>query len=286
MKTSVIIPTYNRADILKQCLERLIQQEGVDYEIIVVDDGSEDHTKEVATSFEEVKYIHQANAHQGVARNRGVLDAKGELLIFLADDIFVEPDFVATHVEAHQKHNAENVVVLGLMSWDPAIEINDYMKFLDRSGWQFGYDFLQPGFVEKEPYKYFYTSNISMRKTFFNKEKFDHHFTVYGWEDIELGYRLYKNHDMKLWYEPTASGLHHQVILEKDLPKKMNNIGKSAVHFEKLQPEINVIPKGLKKLVIKTVCNSLTLPLTKLLGKNFYFKCKSWNEFFKGVKSA
>ncbi len=283
MKVSVVIPTYNRADTLKTCLEKLTAQEG-DFEVIVVDDGSEDHTKEVVTSFEDVKYIHQSNSGQGVARNRGVLEAKGELVAFIGDDIFVEPGWVKKHVEAHEKNNAENVVVLGFSTWDTDLKINDYMLFLEKSGWQFGYNFLSLGFVEKEPYKFFYTSNISLRKSFFNKEQFNAHFRVYGWEDIEVGYRLFKNHDMKLFYEPEAKAYHHHEILPQDLPKKMNKVGQSAVQFEKLQPEVNVIPKGIKKSLIQLA--GLLLPLTRLFGKNFYYKVRSWKEFMKGVKQA
>ena len=51
MKLSVIIPTHNRADILKTCLEKLISQQGVDFEVIVVDDGSTDGTGRVVSDF-------------------------------------------------------------------------------------------------------------------------------------------------------------------------------------------------------------------------------------------
>ncbi len=89
---------------------------------------------------------------------------------------------------------------------------------------------------------------------------------------------------MKLFYEPKAKGLHHHHILESDLPEKMQKVGQSAVIFKKLQPEVAIMPTGLKALLIKLATNPVTLPLTKLLGKNTYFKFKSWAEFFKGVK--
>jgi glycosyltransferase involved in cell wall biosynthesis len=52
MKLSVIIPTHTRADILKTCLEKVIAQQGVDFEVIVVDDGSIDNTKDVVSNFQ------------------------------------------------------------------------------------------------------------------------------------------------------------------------------------------------------------------------------------------
>lgn len=295
---SVIIPTYNRAEDLKICLEKLNRQKGVEFEIIVVDDGSRDHTlfvvEDLLSKIKNLRGFTQENSGQATARNKGVEKAIGEIILFIGDDIWVEPDFLKKHLEAHQKHGEENVVVLGFSTWSPGleweadgkrmVEVNDYMKFLETSGWQFGYGFLKPGFVDHpQPYKFFYTSNISMKKSFFEKEKFDESFTSYGWEDAELGYRLWKNHAMKLFYEPEGKAYHHHFISESELPKKMQAVGRSAVHFQRLHPEVKAVPQGFKKWFIKIATNPITLPLTRLLGKNNYFKFKSWREFWRGV---
>ncbi len=285
MKISIVIPTFNRADALKVSLEKIIQQQGVDFEVIVVDDGSTDHTADIVRKFPEVQYIKQKNLKQGIARNNGVKKATGEIILFGQDDIFMEPNFLKYHHDNHVKNPNENVVVLGFTTWDPEIKINSYMKFLETSGWQFGYNQLKRGINDrKDIYKFFYTSNISMKKSFFEKEWFDEDFTCYGWEDVEIGYRFWKNHDMKLFYEPMAVGYHHHKIPEDGLKKKMNNIGMSAVHFEKLQPEIKIIPRGIKRLIIRLGANKMTVFISKFFGKNFYFKVRSWYEFFIGVE--
>ena len=75
MFISVIIPTFNRAIILKECLHALSLQDldQINYEVIVVDDGSKDNTKEIVESFKSkivnIRYIHQSNRGQGIARN-------------------------------------------------------------------------------------------------------------------------------------------------------------------------------------------------------------------------
>ena len=298
MKLSVIIPTHNRADILKTCLEKIIAQQGVDFELIVVDDGSTDDTEKIVKQFINpegaqalvrlrginVLYVRQPASHQAVARNRGVKLATGEIIVFIGDDIFVEPDFLMKHHDRHVEHQDKNVVVLGYTTWDPALEITPYMRFLESSGWQFGYNFLHPKWIGRlDPYKFFYTSNISLKKSFFEKEQFNENFVFYGWEDIELGYRLWKKHDMRIYYEPQAIAYHHHVLKASDLATKMRNVGKSAVHFKRLQPAIDVIPMGLKALILRLAGNKYTLPICRIFGKNTYYKLKSWREFFIGV---
>jgi len=285
MKLSVVIPTHNRAEILKTTLQKILEQEGVEFEVIVVDDGSTDDTESVVKNFQSVHYLKQPASHQGVARNRGVEVATGNVVVFIGDDIFVEPGFLKAHADRHMEHPDENLVVLGYSTWDPTLPINDYMRFLESSGWQFGYGFLNPGFVQNlEPYKFFYTSNISLKRSFFNKEKFDEQFKVYGWEDVELGYRLWKNHGMKLFYSPEAKAYHHHLLTETDLPKKMWAVGQSAVHFERLHPEAQVVPKGLKLSVLRAASYLSMLLIWKMLNQNFYFKFKSWREFLEGAK--
>ena len=86
---SVIIPAYNRAAFLAAAIESVLRQTYNHFEIIVVDDGSVDNTRELATSY-PVKYIYQQNQGVSAARNRGISQAIGELVVFLdADDILL-----------------------------------------------------------------------------------------------------------------------------------------------------------------------------------------------------
>jgi len=84
---SVIIPTHNRADLLRIAIESVLAQTLEDYEIIVVDDGSTDGTADVARSFGgQVRYFSQSNQGPGPARNLGARHAGGEYLAFLDSD--------------------------------------------------------------------------------------------------------------------------------------------------------------------------------------------------------
>ncbi len=89
---SIIIPTFNRAGLIVSTINSVLKQNYNDFEIIVVDDGSTDSTKEVILKKigrnSNIKYYHQENSERGAARNYGVQKATGEYIVFLdSDDI-------------------------------------------------------------------------------------------------------------------------------------------------------------------------------------------------------
>jgi len=86
---STIIPTYNRAEFLRMAITSVLNQTFQDFEIIVVDDASEDHTHEIIDNFGDrrIKYIrHEVNKGVTAARNTGVLSSSGNYIAFLDDD--------------------------------------------------------------------------------------------------------------------------------------------------------------------------------------------------------
>lgn len=86
-KFSVIIPTYNRATLLREALDSVFAQKFTDYEVIVVDDGSTDETAAVVDSYGgRIRYFQQKNQGPGAARNWGVNSADGEYIAFLDSD--------------------------------------------------------------------------------------------------------------------------------------------------------------------------------------------------------
>ncbi|MBN1687999.1 MAG: glycosyltransferase [Candidatus Omnitrophica bacterium] len=86
-EVSVIIPTYNRAETLPRAIRSVLAQEGVPFELIVVDDGSSDNTREmIQKDFPSVTYLYQDNKGPAAARNLGVKNAKGRWIAFLDSD--------------------------------------------------------------------------------------------------------------------------------------------------------------------------------------------------------
>jgi glycosyltransferase involved in cell wall biosynthesis len=105
-EVSVIIPTHNRSQLVALCLRSVLWQRQVDFEVIVVDDGSADDTQPMLASFGDprVRVLRHERA-QGVsaARNHGIAEAHGEWVAFLDDDDLWAPDKLALQVEALRK---------------------------------------------------------------------------------------------------------------------------------------------------------------------------------------
>jgi glycosyltransferase involved in cell wall biosynthesis len=98
-RVSVIIPTYNCAEYVGGAIESVLNQDYDNCEIIVVDDGSEDNTREVVAQFgSQARYIWQENRGLSAARNTGIKAAKGEIIGLLDSDDLYEPDFLSTLV--------------------------------------------------------------------------------------------------------------------------------------------------------------------------------------------
>lgn len=98
---SVVVPTYNRATLVRRAVESVLEQSVPPREIIVVDDGSTDDTREVLESFgERIRYVRQDNAGCSAARNRGVRESDAEWIAFLDSDDTWAPEHLASMAQA------------------------------------------------------------------------------------------------------------------------------------------------------------------------------------------
>jgi glycosyltransferase involved in cell wall biosynthesis len=101
---SVVIPCFNHACFLSKAIESVLMQTYKPIEIVVVDDGSADHTKEVAGQYQEVKYIYQENKGLSAARNTGARNSTGEFVLFLDADDWLYPKGIEINVKHLLQH--------------------------------------------------------------------------------------------------------------------------------------------------------------------------------------
>ncbi len=91
---SVIIPTYNRANFLGEAIESVLSQTYKNLEVIIIDDGSTDDTRQLIEKYTDKRiiYLYQEHGGTSAARNKGIQEAKGEYIAFLdSDDIWLSP---------------------------------------------------------------------------------------------------------------------------------------------------------------------------------------------------
>ena len=239
--------------------------------MIVVNDGDDPQT---AALFHRpkwnlnIRFIEIGKSHQGVARNEGVKEVNGKYVLFIGDDIFLDAGCCEKHLIAHEgyetrvtrhenddtgnsKLETRNVAVLGFTTWDPACGITPVMKWLESSGWQFGYPMIAKyahQFLPPEvQHRFSYTSNISVPADVARAHPFLNNVHLYGWEDIEWGKRK-KEAGIRVFYEPDAKALHHHHIELEDSLKRMETLGRSLVHLESIVPDLDMRPTGLKLL--------------------------------------
>lgn len=95
---SVIIPCYNHGRFLSKAIESVLTQTYSNFEIIVIDDGSTDNTKEIVQNYKEVKYVYQINQGLSASRNTGIDQSTGEYLVFLDADDWLLTDALMTNL--------------------------------------------------------------------------------------------------------------------------------------------------------------------------------------------
>ncbi len=173
---SVVIPTYERLDVLPEVLAGLAAQRAAPaFEVVVVDDGSQDATPDFLAGYRGPLALHvlrQQNHGPAAARNAGVAAASGELVAFLGDDTVPEPGWLAAHAAAHEARRGRGpLAVLGYTGWHRRMRMTPFLRYINEHGLQFGYALIDE--PEKVPFNFFYTSNVSLPRALLLAEPFD-----------------------------------------------------------------------------------------------------------------
>lgn len=103
---SIIIPCYNGSKYIRETLKSILSQDGVDFEIVIVDDGSTDESRTLIDEFHDpsIKYIYQSNQGVSAARNHGLKYVKGDYLVFFDADDIMSSDFLFSRISFLQKN--------------------------------------------------------------------------------------------------------------------------------------------------------------------------------------
>ncbi len=250
------------------------------------------------------------------ARNLGIEKSTGDILIFIGDNGVVDKNWLKEIYDFHKKNSEVEKVLLGNVSWKEKDDFTEFFEKniqFDFEGLEKkssksplsrrlnGDDILNwiPTYVgmTKEKilnWRYFYTSNISLTRDFLNhnapqpplnsrggaKEDrlilFSENFSGWGFEDSEFGYRLEKK-GMKIFYEKNCKVFRLDEPNFNSMIEKIKSARKNAQVFEKLHPEIKILPRGGKLFLLKFLIVLSFLP-AKFNQKIFWWRewKKSW----------
>lgn len=302
-RISIIIPTFNKRNFLKPCLFSLFNQtaDKEDYEIIVVDDGSSDGTFELMQKTNPIcsfryYYFNRSDPNinrSGPARNIGISQSNGEIVLFIDSDMISSPDLIKSHIEAHKK---KRNAVIGIRKYlyerdseflksNPEV-VNDFKKCLN---FQNIIDEREPifnlfndNFNEMiAPWDLFYTCNASVRKEDIEQVGgFDDCFIYWGTEDKDLAYRLFKDGiNIKLERKAVAFHLYHSNFSISDFSQyKKIRYNKEKFYKKYLDPTIKLIYEHIftenpfNEIKVGYLCNNNCLYCSSLNKKIYMNK--------------
>jgi GT2 family glycosyltransferase len=221
---SVVVPTFRRPLVLERTLTALLATDpgGGEYEVVVVDDGSGDETPRIVRTIADprLRFFPQENRGVAAARNLGVRQARGDLIVFIDDDILVPPSFLREHVAMHRRFN--NALVNGRWDFEPALqaalEATAFGRFrLEVEEWVkegLAKRPLGDGLLEPEGVT---ACNLSLRREAFDRiGGFSEDFPFAGAEDQDFSFRARRvglqfvyNPDLRVWHND------HRVTLEQ-----------------------------------------------------------------------
>jgi GT2 family glycosyltransferase len=241
---SVVIPTLARRTTLPRVLAGLEHAGDPDtFEVIVVAEQEGDAAAREAVG--ERPYATRVLARHGpsvsAARNDGWRAASTPLVLFLGDDMIPGRGLVETHLDRHRAETAEEVAVLGHVSWARELEVTPFMRWLER-GIQFEYGSIDGA---DAGWGRFYTANVSAKRRLIERAGgFDEERYPFAYEDLDLGYRM-NEHGLRLLYVPEAEVEHLHPTDVEQWRKRMAHVAPAERRFVEQYPEIPAYFHGL-----------------------------------------
>lgn len=209
---SIIIPTFNGASRVSNCLDAILPQaEAHNAEILVVDDGSTDNTAGVVVRYPTVRLIRQANAGPAAARNRGAAEASGAIIVFTDDDCVPAPGWLDAMLKPFDDPQVVGTKGAYRTRQKSLIARFAQIEYEDKYRVMLGFEYID--FLDTY-------SAAFRRENFLEMQGYDTSFPVACAEDVELSYRM-SVRGWKMKFAPEAFVYHtHPETLGKYLKKK------------------------------------------------------------------
>jgi len=265
---SILIPVLNADNTIGQVIQKVFDQtySPDNYEIIVIDNGSCDKTVRIITEY-PVKLIYETTSPNSyLARNRGLANARGEIIAFIDADCFPEREWLETLVKPF--HNDRIGVVAGeVLSYLPNNHIQAFYEFSGLLEQRLKVEGDNPAIA---------TANVAIRKQIFDiVGKFDDNFRWGG--DNDFGRRIQNNTDYRITFEPDAIVYHFHRKSFKAFMKHAYTYGLGKGRFE-----LKYTTTNKNTIFIRAFCTLLRLlagiPLIPLRAYTIYKSGRTFSE--------
>jgi glycosyltransferase involved in cell wall biosynthesis/peptidoglycan/xylan/chitin deacetylase (PgdA/CDA1 family) len=239
VRFSIVIPTYERREIVARSVAALNNQSFRDFEVVVVDDGSSDGTADALRALEvdfPLEVISRPNEGASVARNVGAAAASGEFLLFLDDDMEADSEMLAEQ-DRSLREGAD--MVLGHLPLHPDSPDNLLSQGVGR--WAEKRRERLEGIAGELPITELNTGQMSISRANFERlGGFDPSFTqegLYGGEDLDMGYRVGRA-GLRLVFNPAAISYQYYAVDPGDYTRRTRETGRSAQQLRAKHPEL------------------------------------------------
>jgi len=257
VQVSIIIPTYNRFDFIIKTLKSVeeLNYPKENYEVIIVDDGSTDGTKDYMISYSETtglnfSYIYQNNSGPATARNVGWKNAKGKFIAFTDSDCIVDKNWLNELINGFTSE-----IIAGVGGSAQGVGNDIFSRYFAQTG-------MYSTRLINGTVTYLLTLNACYRKDILQKfNGFNEGFKQPGGEDPDLSFRIRKK-GYQLNYNPNAIVYHHHKSNFISFIKTFRNYGKGQALLVKLHPEW-YIKENIKKSYLG------------IIAKRFYLMCRN-----------
>lgn len=261
-KFSIIVPVYNVEEYIEKCLESIFNQSFKDFEVIVVNDGTKDKSMDIVKKY-DVTIINQKNMGLSEARNNGVKKAKGEYIIFLDSDDYIEKDLLK-EINKSIKNNPD-VVRYQIQDVENNEIIKEYEeeKFNGLSGVE----------AFKKITNYHYVENAwaySIKREYFEEEKFKFKKGTYH-EDFGITPLII----LKAEKVNSINYIGYNYVQRQGSIMNNSNYEKTKKKVEDFYNHYNFLLKEANKLNVDTtyfksfISNSLIIKITELKREDY-----------------
>ena len=264
-KFSIIMPGYNVEDYIERAVKSVLNQSFSDYELIIVNDGSTDNTKEICNSFKDkrISVIHKKNGGLSDARNEGVKKAKGEYIIFIDSDDYWDKDLLKEINKSLE--NNPDLVRFQIREVTDKNEKTDYKEtpFKNKSGEE-AFELIT---------KYHFVENAwayAIKREYYLKEKFEFKKGAihedYGLTPLIIIKASKVNSISYIGYNYCIRS--NSLMTNKDYEKIKKKVKDFYEHYLYLNKEIDKI--NVNKTIFRSfIANSVILKICELKGKDY-----------------